>query len=180
MSKKYVAFMRGINVGGHKIIKMDALRMAFDELGNSNVKTLLASGNVIFETINHNTPDLVKSIEEKLEKTFGSTISVMVRTIVEIQSLIDSDPFKTIKITPQTRLYITFRPSDGPESSLKIPYVSPDKNFHILRVTQHEVCSVLTITPGRNTTDLMKILEKEFGNKVTTRSWNTIQKIALI
>ena len=85
-------------------------------------------------------------------------------------------PFKKIKTTPQTRLYITFL-SDKTSSKLKIPYESPEKDFSILSVTKNEVISVLTLSANRSTTDVMKILEKEFGKKITTRNWNTVVKI---
>lgn len=112
---KYVAFLRGINVGGHKPVKM-----------------------------------------EELKKTFES--------------------FKNIKVvTPQTKFYITFLSEKL--RALKIPYESIRKEIKIVHVSASEVCSVLTLSPNQGTTDLMRVLEKEFGRKVTTRNWNTVAKI---
>jgi uncharacterized protein (DUF1697 family) len=173
---KYIAFLRGINVGGHKPIKMDALAGAFRSLGFQNVKTILASGNVLFEAPKASTGVLTQKIEEKLEKTFGHPVGVTLRTVPEIQKLVKSDPFKNINVTPQTRLYVTFR-RDGTKGTLKIPYQSHEKDFEILHVTTGEVCSVLTLSPDRQTTQLMNILEKEFGKTVTTRNWNTLVRI---
>jgi len=173
---RYIAFLRGINVGGHKPIKMDALARAFESLGFQNVKTILASGNVVFEAHGPGSVALAKKIEEKLQKTFGHPVGVTIRTLVEIQKLVKSDPFKKVTVTPQTRLYVTFR-RDKTQGTLKIPYQSPEKDFQILRVSTDEVCSVLTLSPGRRTPELMSILEKEFGKTVTTRNWNTIIKV---
>jgi len=173
---KYAAFLRGINVGGHKAVKMEELKKAFEALGFENVKTLLASGNVIFAAPSASESMLAKKIEEKLEQTFGHEIGVLIRKLEELQRLAEASPFAGIKVTPQTRLYVTFL-AEKTKSSLKIPYESPDKNFKIIRATGSEVCSVLTLTPNSRTVDLMSILEKEFGRKVTTRNWNTINKI---
>ena len=173
---EYVAFLRGINVGGHKPVKMDELRNAFEALGFQNVKTVLASGNVLFDAPKTKPLSLARAIENKLEAVFGHKISVLPRGLEEIQDLANSRPFQNIKVTPQTRLYVTFL-SEKPKSELKVPHESPDKSFTILRVSSSEVCSVLTLSPQRQTTDLMVFLEKMFGRNVTTRNWNTITRI---
>ena len=173
---RYAAFLRGINVGGHKKIKMEDLRTVFDDTGFENVRTLLASGNVIFSAPAAGESALAKRVEEMLKTAFGYEIGVIIRKITGLQRLAEVKPFAGIKVTPQTRLYVTFLPEKS-KSSLKIPYTSPDKSFKIIRATGGEVCSVLTLSPGSRTVDLMSILEKEFGRKITTRNWNTVEKI---
>ncbi len=172
---KYAALLRGVNVGG-VTVKMDKLKKTFEVIGFTNVKTLLASGNVLFTAPSTSESALVKKIETKLETAFGRAIGVLVRKIEELQRLAEADPFAGIKVTPQTRLYVTFL-SEKNKSNLKIPYTSPDKHFKIIRATDNEVYSVATLSPNSRTVDLMSILEKEFGRKVTTRNWNTIEKI---
>lgn len=115
-------------------------------------------------------------IEETLEKTFGFEVPVLIRSVQEIQKLVDSDPFKGITVTDQTRLYVTFL-SEKLEDTLKIPYESAEKDFKILSVSNSEICSVLVMSSNRNSTDLMNIIEKEYGKEVTTRNWNTVTKI---
>jgi len=172
---KYAAFLRGINVGGNKSVKMDELKKVFEEMGYKNIKTVLASGNVLFETKQSNTNSLAKKIEENLKKIFGIQISVIVRSIDELQYLSYTNPFEKINITPQTRLYVTLL-SEKSKSKIKIPYESPDGNFKILRVSGKEIFSVLNVTEGK-TVELMDVIEKEFGKKVTTRNWNTIMRL---
>lgn len=174
--KPYVAFLRGINVGGHKKMPMADLKKMLEKAGFSNVKTLLASGNVLFESPVSDTKKLKEMMGKDMEKTFGFKPDIIIRTKKEIQDLVASDPFKKIKVTPMTRLYVTFV-SDTPKSKLKIPYVSPEKDFTILKVTDGEVISVLELIE-RGTIDAMEILEKEFGKNVTTRNWNTVVKAA--
>src|SRR6266496_3599580 len=173
---KFVAFLRGINVGGNKLIKMEDLKKCFASAGFKNVKTILASGNVLFESANADENALAKKIADKLKAELGHDVGIQIRSIDEIQKLADRAPFKKIKVTPETRLYITFLP-EKPKSKLKIPYASPEKDFRILEVTNREVCTAITISPGRATTEMMGILEKEFGKNITTRNWNTVGKI---
>jgi uncharacterized protein (DUF1697 family) len=173
---KHVAFLRGINVGGHNPVPMTALKKIFESLGFENVKTLLVSGNVLFDVPQTSSGVLVQKIEAKLEKTFGYEIGVLVSTIKELQQLEKTNPFKGILVTRQTRLYVTFF-SEKPKISLKIPYESSNKSFKIIQITTNKVFSVLTLSPNSKTTDLMGALEKEFGKKITTRNWNTITRI---
>ncbi|MGH9803924.1 MAG: DUF1697 domain-containing protein [Candidatus Acidiferrales bacterium] len=175
----YVAFLRGINVGGSKKIRMAKLAEAIKALGFQNVKTLLASGNVLFEARAADTRILTQTLERKIKQTFGHDVSVVLRTRRALQRLLAADPFTGIKVTPLTRLFVTFL-SDTPKTILKIPYQSPDKSFRILRLSGRDLCSVLTLGPqwARNLRQ-MDILEKEFGKRITTRSWSTVQKCAL-
>lgn len=173
---KCAAFLRGINVGGRKPVKMEDLKKAFAALGLRNIETVLASGNVLFDTEEPRADALVKNIEEKLKLVFGHEIGVLLRSVEELQDLAGHNPFKKIKVTPQTRLYVTFL-SQKPKARLKIPHESSRKDFRILRVSDREVCSVLTLSPSWGTTDLMAVLEKEFGKKITTRNWNTITRM---
>ncbi|MGH8103893.1 MAG: hypothetical protein ACREJQ_05150, partial [bacterium] len=93
-----------------------------------------------------------------------------------LEHLVADNPFKGIMVTPLTRFYVTFL-CEKPKGALRIPYVSPDRCFQILRATESEVCSVLTHSPDCGSTDFMKFLEEEFGRKITTRNWNTIIKV---
>ncbi len=173
---KFVALLRGINVGGNKMVKMDDLKKWFAAIGFKNVETILNSGNVLFEADDDDEAALVKKIADKLKKQLSHEVSIQVRSIEEIQALTDRDPFKKIKVTPETRLYITFL-VDKPKSKLRIPYTSPEKDFRILEVTNREICSVVDLNLGRGTVEAMGILEKEFGKNITTRNWNTIGRI---
>ncbi len=172
---QYVAFLRGINVGG-KTIKMDLLRKTLEASGFENVKTLLARGKVVFEAKKNETAKIKSEIEAQIKKAFSLDVRIILRNAKEIQSLLKSDPFKGIKVTPQTRLYVTFL-SDEPKYKPSLPHRYLDGDYEILQVTGNQVISVVTLSPEHGTTDAMAILEKEFGANITTRNWNTIQKL---
>lgn len=173
----YVALLRGINVGGHKRVSMERLRNAVASLGYGNVRTLLASGNVLFDARARGRAAMASRIERQLEKTLGHEIGVLVRTRAELAALARLEPFRGLRVTPRTRLFVTFLP-DHPAGKLRIPYASPDGSFRILRRSAGALCSVLTLGPqwSKNLRQ-MDVLEKAFGRRITTRSWSTVLRI---
>jgi uncharacterized protein (DUF1697 family) len=88
---KYAAFLRGINVGG-RIIKMADLKSCFEKAGYENVKTLLQSGNVVFES-GKTAAQLKKEIEENLTQTFNYPAKVQVLRLDQLKKIIDAFPF---------------------------------------------------------------------------------------
>jgi uncharacterized protein (DUF1697 family) len=178
-SLAYVAFLRGINVGGNMLVSMEALKKALASLGFANIKTVLASGNVVFETKETAPAVLGAKIEQKLKSEFGAEITVILRTGEGIQALLASKPFKATKVTPQTKLHVTFLPPNL-EGGLKVSQRLSGTGYETRRVSDGEVCSAVEVSPAWGTTDLMKLLEKQFGKKITTRTWNTIERIGKI
>ena len=94
----------------------------------------------------------------------------------DLRRLADFDPRKGVTLTPDTRLSVTFL-SDQASGTPDFAYDAPGGGLTIVRVSAGEVCSVLALSPARGTTDLMVLLEKEFGPGITTRNWNTITRI---
>jgi uncharacterized protein (DUF1697 family) len=153
----YVAFLRGINVGGNKIIKMEALKAAFEKLGLKKVRTILASGNVLFEAGETDPIALTRKIETGLEKSLGHSVGVVLRTLEQIEKLEKSAPFKGVPVTPATRLYVTF-----------LKTASGGKT---------EITNVIDLSEDRGTLDMMADLDKKYGKGITTRNWNTVGRI---
>jgi uncharacterized protein (DUF1697 family) len=167
---KYAAFLRGINLGKRQI-KMADLKSTLERMGLENVKTILASGNVIF-TSSGNSDKLKREIEAEIKRKFRFDVHVLLRTGKEMAALVKKDPFKSVKLTPHTRLYITFL-SEAPKSKLKVPYKKGD--FTLQEITKTHLVSILG--PKTSSPDVMDFLGKEFGKEITTRNWNTIIKI---
>lgn len=171
---KYVAFLRGINLGKRQI-KMAELKALLESEGYEDVRTLLASGNVVFTARENDKGMLRAKLEKSIKDQFGFNVPVILRSDKEIGALIDSDPFKGVKVTPQTRLYITFL-SEPPKSKLKSPYKSMGGEFAIREISKDKLVSVLG--PNVKSPEVLDFLGKEFGNNITTRNWNTVKKIA--
>jgi uncharacterized protein (DUF1697 family) len=89
---RYVALLRGINVGGNTLIKMAALRECVESIGHDEVRTYIASGNVLFESKERSGPKLDAQFERAIEKTFGLPVRVVVRSGAEIQRIVDRVP----------------------------------------------------------------------------------------
>lgn len=175
-TKKYVALLRGINVGGHHTIPMADLRKTMEKMGFKKVQTLLNSGNVVFEGTFEPKTDLEEKLSAGLEKAFGFPIPALIRTADEIQELIRLQPFEAIEETKDTRLYVSFLNCD-PESQIQLPWTSQDGAFRILSIQQKNICSVLDLSKT-NTVKGMNALEKLFGKAaMTTRNWKTINRI---
>ncbi len=97
------------------------------------------------------------------------------RSASELGALIDSDPFKDIEVTKDTRLYVSFL-WEKTEVELKMPWSSEDNSFQILAIADRTIITVLDLSIA-NTPKAMGGLEKIYGKKMTTRNWNTIMRI---
>ncbi len=172
----YVAFLRGINVGGHAIIKMPILKAAFEKMGCEDVRTVLASGNVTFAAGQADEEALRAEIELGLKRALKMDVGVLLRKRDDLERLRSSEPFKGIDVTPDIRLYVTFLADEAKTPAITIPYAPPGKGMRILSVTATELFFVVDLGKGRGTPEAMAVLEKEFGSKLTTRNWNTIMK----
>jgi uncharacterized protein (DUF1697 family) len=111
----YVSLLRGINLGGHKKIKMDQLRTSFEALGFEQVKTYIQSGNVVFKAPNTSPDGLCKKIETKIQGDFGHSVSVIVRTANEIKQVMSNNPFVKVNGIDPEKLHVMFL-SKAPET----------------------------------------------------------------
>jgi len=172
---KLVGLLRGINVGGHHKVPMAELKTLLNQLGCENVKTILNSGNILFETKKKDSAGLERIIEMALRDNFGFPIPVILIPHKQINELVNEDPFANVEIHKNIRLYVSFL-KEPSTTKLKLPYSSNDKAFTIIGVRDKFIVSVLDITTS-NTPKGLEDLEKLFGKNITTRNWNTIEKI---
>jgi uncharacterized protein (DUF1697 family) len=168
----YVAFLRGINVGGNKTIPMKELAALFEEFGFRNIKTILNSGNIVFEAKATTDAVLVNKIEKAIEDKYGFEVTVQIRKLDDIKKMIEKNPFKAYKPSADTHWYVTFLN----DFKGKLPSATSD-SYKLLGIQNDALFCVMDRTKGQST-DLMAFLDKTFGKKVTTRNWNTLVKIA--
>lgn len=90
---KYIALLRGINVGGKNLIKMNDLKQLFKSMDFENVRTYIQSGNVIFESAEKNESTIAKKLERSLLEQFEDDVLVFIRTIPEIEAILKLNPF---------------------------------------------------------------------------------------
>ena len=171
----YIALLRGINLGGHKIVKMDQLRKTFEELDFADVKTYIQSGNVVFKAPAQIPAKLAKRIEEKILGQFGFPVPVVVKTAVEIGEVISSNPLLKEKGIDPTRLHVTFLSCAPDKSALKLldaVAAAPDQ----FRCSGQAV--YLHCPNGYHATRLgNNVLAKMLKVGATTRNWKTVNKL---
>lgn len=166
----YVALLRGINVGGHKKILMKDLKTMLEKLGCKNIKTVLASGNAVFES-KKNVTQLKQNIEEGIESTFGFTVAIQVIDLDTIRNALSPDPFKDISPEKGVKHYVTFL-----KTAIQLSDLPKQDNVELIGIKNKLLFSVIDTNKAK-TVDFMACLDKNFGKEVTTRTINTIKKI---
>ncbi|MGI9550249.1 MAG: DUF1697 domain-containing protein [Aurantibacter sp.] len=174
-AESYVAFLRGINVGGHHKVPMADLRSEMEVLGFKNVLTLLNSGNVIFDSAVKKNEDLEEVISGHLEKIFGFPVPTIIRKSKTICKLFETAPFRDVKIDKDIRLYVSFLKKNT-QSDLEFPWSSTDDSYKILDRRDQAILSILDLSVSK-TPQAMAAVEKFFGSDITTRNWKTIERI---
>lgn len=172
---RYIALLRGINVGGHRKIKMADLREIFISAGFTNVTTYIQSGNIIFDSSETNTELLAQTIEQAVENNAGFHSSVLLRTISDLEKLVLENPFEG-RQTEGHKLYITFfeaEPPPGKQQEL-LSYGSEREEF---TVRKRELYSLINKgIPGKPIFS-NSFIEKHFEMPATTRNWRSVNKI---
>ncbi|MEO5807096.1 DUF1697 domain-containing protein [Devosia sp.] len=170
---RYAAFLRGVNLGKRQVKSADLLK-AFTNMGFDNVKTLLASGNVLFDA---DSPD-ARQIEAALERAFSFAIGTVLRSQDQLKALIDLDPFDGRKEDENTKLYVTFV-EDLNATSLPMP-CAVTADFEVVKLTDGEVCIVTYRKADGRYGSGMDLIWKHYGKKRlwTSRNWNTVLKAA--
>ena len=171
---RYVALLRGI-APTNPNMRNDKLRAVFEGLGFENVKTVISSGNVVFESPSRSRKKLEETIERALPEQLGFRSTTIVRSRAQLQQLVDKNPFEGLEHSQKTSLNVTFlrrRISTAIKSTSRVE----DWDDQILGLYGDTICSMIDLTSGR-TPDLMLKLEKKFGREITTRTWKTVEKI---
>jgi uncharacterized protein (DUF1697 family) len=166
---RYAAFLRGVSPMN---CKMAELKRALEAAGFSDVRTVLASGNVVFSAPKTTGAALEKKVEAAIAKGLGTTFSVIVRSLEALQELLASDPFKAFRLPPASKRVVTFL-RKPPSASLALPIELDGAS--ILALEGSEVFSAYV--PGPRGPVFMVLIEKTFGKDVTTRTWGTIEKV---
>jgi len=152
---------------------MTELRRTFEAAGFTGVKTVLSSGNVVFDARAASPASLEKRAEAAMAREMGRRFLTLVRPIDELRALIASDPFRAFRLDAGSKRVVTFlrRPADP---GLELP-VELD-GARILSVRGVEVFSAYVPNPRGPV--FMALIEKTFGDAVTTRTWDTVGKVA--
>ncbi|WP_152394153.1 DUF1697 domain-containing protein [Paenibacillus guangzhouensis] len=171
----YIALLRGINVSGHHVIKMERLRQIFETLPVRHVRTYIQSGNVIFEAEEQRTDALSKQIEETLQEALGYEVRTVVRSAEELAEIIARSPYAANVPAEQEKLYVTFLSALPTEANIAqlMTFQSDVDDFEVLG---HEVYIRCRESYGKSVYS-NNFLEKKLGVAATTRNWATVNKL---
>jgi uncharacterized protein (DUF1697 family) len=171
----YIALLRGINVGGHKIIKMERLRKAFEGIALVDAATYVQSGNVVFKTPAKAGQDLAKMIEGMLLQEFDMQVPVIVRTAAEMAVVTKNNPFLAESGIDTGTLHVTFL-SRAPEKAAIKGLDGIAAGADRFLCSGQEI--YLHCPNGFAGTKLsINAFEKVLSVGATTRNWNTVNKL---
>jgi len=167
---RYVALLRGVSPMN---AKMPELKRCFEGAGFTNVKTLLSSGNVVFDARSASESALERRAEAAMQSSLGRSFYTIVRRADALQALLESDPFSAFALPSNAKRVVSFL-REPKETKLKLPILSNGDG--ILSVIGREVFSAYV--PGEQGPVFMGLIEKTFGKDITTRTWDTVRKCA--
>ena len=173
---RYISILRGINVGGKRKILMADLRELYQSLGFENIITYIQSGNVIFESKKKNANSIfTKKIKEAIFEKYGFDVPVIIRSVEEIKSIFETNPFLQKEGVQVENLCVTFLseiPTDENLEKINTYDYSPDL-FQII-----ENNAFIFIEGKYHKSKLTNnFFEKKLKVSATTRNWKTVKKL---
>ena len=171
--KTYITLLRGINVSGKNIIKMNVLKQLCTEIGLQNVQTYIQSGNIIYQSVEVDSSILSKKIQDKILSTLNLTVPTLTLDIDQFEEILVQHPFT--KEEELAQLYITF--IDCTPQQEGINSLEEKKNtLELLHTTDNAIYLVANIGYGK-TKITNALIENKLKVTATTRNYKTCLKI---
>jgi uncharacterized protein (DUF1697 family) len=173
---RYVALLRGINVGGNTMIKMGELRSLFEALGFEDVATYINSGNIGFNASrNYREADIITRIEDGIEKILDKKIQVMLRTPSAVHKILEANPFEG-QFLSHKEMHVLFMKDEMPADlqSQLLDQQTENERFAIIgrEIYCHLKLGVADSVLGKG------FIEKKLKTPITARNWRTVQKLS--
>jgi uncharacterized protein (DUF1697 family) len=172
---KYLALLRGINVSGHNMIKMVALKKMLENMGFQNVETYIQSGNVFLESEEENPASIGFKIKQEIAKVFGYDVPVVMISKTDLELCFKNNPYLKVKDCDIKKLYVAFISKEltaAAINDLKISNFKPDE----AAIDSNRIYIKYAIGAGKTNLD-QKYIEKKINVVATIRNWNTVTKL---
>jgi uncharacterized protein (DUF1697 family) len=167
---RYAAFLRGVSPMN---AKMPELKEAFESAGFTAVKTVLSSGNVVFDARRTPEATLQRRAEAAMREQLGQAFLTIVRPVDMLRDLLASDPYQAFRLAASAKRIVTFL-RDEPAAALALPL--EQDGARLLALGGREVFSAYVPSPKGPV--FMSLIERTFGKELTTRTWDTVAKVA--
>jgi uncharacterized protein (DUF1697 family) len=171
---KYVALLRGINVGGNNAVKMSDLKVAFEKLGHTSVRTYINSGNVVFESNEKSIAKLTKDLEEVISSTFTYEARVLVKSHPQMKVIVENVPEEWNTRT-DIRCYVSFI-MEPVQMEDAVKEVDLRDGIDFLKVGPGALY-MTTMVSGLTKSAFNKLIGKKVYQDMTMRNYNTTKKI---
>lgn len=171
----HLALLRGINVSGHNMIKMEALKTTLEAIGFENVQTYIQSGNVFVDTEEENAAAVGFKIKQEIFKAFGHEVPVVVIGKADLEASLKNNPYLKEATVDIKKLYVAFVSktlrSDN-INDLKISQFKPDE----ASIDESRIYIKYAVGAGKTRFD-QKYIEKKLNVTATIRNWNTVTQL---
>jgi uncharacterized protein (DUF1697 family) len=167
---RYVAFLRGVSPMN---AKMPELKRAFESAGFTNVKTVLSSGNVVFDSRSKSDASIARQAEEAMSQELDRSFLTFVRPASALTELIGADPFGAFGLSEKAKRIVIFL-REPLTRKLTLPIEA--EGARILAVRGPE--ALAAYIPREADPAFMRVIEKAFGKDITTRTLDTVKKCA--
>jgi uncharacterized protein (DUF1697 family) len=151
--------------------KMPDLKRSIETAGFTDVRTILASGNVAFDARASAQSTLERKAEAAMKDVLGRSFYTIVRSQAQLIEMLEADPFAKFKIPAKAKRVVTFL-RERPTTKIKLPYRF--EGVHIVALEDREIFTAYE--PHPRGPIFMTLLERNFGKDITTRTWDTIKK----
>ena len=171
----HLALLRGINVSGHNMIKMESLKITLENIGFQNVTTYIQSGNVFVTTEEENSAKVGFLIKQEIFKAFGHEVPVVVIAKTDLEGCLANNPYLKEKDLDTKKLYVAFVSMalrNEAINDLKMSQVKPDQ----AHIDGNRIYIKYAVGAGKTRLD-QKYIEKKLNVTATIRNWNTVTQL---
>ncbi len=174
----YIALLRAINVGGRKLVPMSDLRDLLGALGFARVKSLLQSGNLLFQSSRRTDAALERLLERETEKRLGVSVDYFVRTADELQTIVARNPFPNEAERDPSHLVVLFLKDAAQAKDVKALQAAI-QGPEIIRADGKQLYLVYPAGIGQSKLT-NALIERKLRLRGTGRNWNTVLKLAAV
>ena len=167
---RYAAFLRGVSPMN---AKMPELKRVFEAAGFTGVRTVISSGNVVFDARRASESSLQQRSEKAMAEHLGQAFLTIVRPVEMLREMLASDPYRGFGLDPSAKRIVTFL-RDEPTVTMALP-VEQD-GARLLALRGRELFSAYLPSPKGPV--FMTLIERTFGKELTTRTWDSVGKVA--